>query len=218
MTVDVIFISRAATPELRALTVNAIRTLIASEAAVKFNIIVFEQCAGVEYENATTHYRPEAINYNAFMNEGIAMGSADYVVMANNDLRFTPGWFSAIHAAMEKHQLLSASPFCPNTQGRVKRNWQEVSFGYVIMREVSGWALVANRKLFDKIGKINEDMRFWYADNVYARQLYNAGIRHGLVKNSVVYHLGSSTLKTLPAQEKNELTVNLKQRFKQKFG
>jgi len=42
--------------------------------------------------------------------------------------------------------------------------------------------------------KLSERVSLWYSDNIYADELIRNGIKHALVKNSVVKHLGSATI------------------------
>jgi len=210
MTVDIIILSHARNQMLLELTQRTINSCHTSESEISFNILVIEQEQGVIYNNCTMHYITEPFNYNRFMNIGISMTSNEYVCLCNNDLEFKKGWCSNMIPIMQKYNLLSACPKCPDsTVGRTL----PVDFGYNNKHHMSGWCIMTNRKLYGIIGKINEDFPFWFADNEYAEQLKEFKVRHALISSSVVRHLGSSTLSLLDAVTHNEYTTALIEKF-----
>jgi len=227
MNVDIIILSHAKNEELKNLTQQTIDSCLASENpqppkgglnnkykdAIDFKILVMEQQPDVVYEGAKTHFISEAFNYNRFMNYGIEMTDSEYVGLCNNDLIFSAGWATDLIAAMKKYNLLSACPRCP-VATRIKEG---VVFGYNNSHHMSGWCIMVNRKLFEVIGKIDEDFPFWFADNAYAEQLKIHKVPHALVSSSVVQHLGSSTLNTLEAAMQHEYTRAYVRRFYTKY-
>lgn len=213
MRVDIVILSNAKNSDLKAITQQAIDTCISSEKDIQFDILVIEQQVGVPYKNCAVLYDASEFNYNRFMNKGIALGNSKYVAICNNDLIFSPNWCSVLIEAMEKHSLLSGCPICPNVQpGRLPLT-EEVYFGYRNSHEVSGWCIMMNREIFKTIGKLDEEFPFWFADNVYSEQLKKHGINHGVVSKSIVLHLGSKTLNTLPKDEKDPITTGLCGKF-----
>lgn len=212
MKVDIVILSNAKDQQLKSITQQAINTCLASEKGIEFNIIVIEQ-TNADYTGATVHYDNSEFNYNRFMNKGIALGNAPYVAICNNDLIFKPEWCSVLIAAMQKHNLLSACPICPNVQPLRLPLTEDVYFGYRNSHEVSGWCIMMNREIFKIIGSLDEEFKFWFADNVYSEQLKRHGIKHACVTKSVVLHLGSKTLNTLDKEDKRALTSGLVDRF-----
>ena len=114
---------------------------------------------------------------------------------------------------MQKYNLLSACPICPNVQPHRLPLTEEVYFGYRNSHEVSGWCIMINRDILKIIGKLDEEFPFWFADNVYSEQLKKHGINHAVFSKSVVQHLRSKTLDTLPKEEKDPITIGLKDKF-----
>ena len=131
------------------------------------------------------------------MNFGLSKTQNEYVALCNNDLLFHENWATNIIREMKAHNLLSASPACPHRQGRQFRGDNNVEFGYNNGQHLSGWCIVINRKLLSIIGELRANFPFWFADNEYAEQLKEYGVRHALVRDSVVRHLSSATLNTL---------------------
>ena len=210
MIVDIIILSYAKTQPLLELTQRTIDSCIYSEKNIQFNIVVIEQEPNVVYNSCITRYVSEPFNYNGFMNIGIDMTSNKYVCLCNNDLIFKDNWCSNIIDAMEFYEILSASPLCPN---QTKKQGEPIEYGYNNSHHMSGWCIMINRELFGIIGQLNTEFPFWFADNVYAEQLKKHNVDHALVRSSVVTHLGSKTLNSIPKELHDEFTTGQIKKF-----
>lgn len=217
MVVDIIILSHARTQKLLELTQKTIDSCHASEKEIQFNVLVIEQEPGIVYNNCKTMLTDSPFNYNGFMNLGISLTENKYVCLCNNDLIFCNGWDSNMIEAMERESILSACPLCPDRQG--KDFWQgyNIEYGYNNGKHMSGWCIMINRKLIDKIGKLDEDFPFWFADNAYAEQLKKHNVKHALIRNSVVKHLGSSTLSIIDSKLHEEYTNGQVRKFIAKY-
>lgn len=191
--VDVVVLSYAKTPELAAMTQETVRSCVAG-AHGPVNVIVLEQVAGHTYEYAATVHASEPFNYNGFCNRGAALGRAEWIVFANNDLLFHDGWLEPLLAA--GHPVVS--PKCPHTSRQSDLTVNTA--GYTIGRHLSGWCFMMRRHLWEDLGGFDECCTFWYSDNVVAAQLRAVSVVPMLVPASVVEHLGSQTLKGMPNQ------------------
>ena len=189
--VDVIMLSKASKYRDSLMTQKAIDSCHKGANGLPINIIVMEGGVG-QYHGATTLPKRGKFNYNQYANEGAALGKADWIMIANNDLEFTDGWL---------HNLLSAdnavvSPHEP-TDLRQK-GIIENELGFECGRHFSGWCFMISRELWLKIGKFDEDVDFWCSDDVVIEQVKAAGVTPMLVKESIVRHEGSITLKQQP--------------------
>lgn len=213
--IDIIILSNAKTKELRELTERTINSCIESDNQ-DFRFFIMEQNPEVEYRVGITANPTQPFNYNAYMNIGIEHTGSPYVCLCNNDLIFSKDWATNIIEAMKRFELLSASPICPKAyKNKVEIN-SGVYFGYRNSWEMSGWCIMIDRRLFEIIGKLDETFPFWFADNSYSEQLKRFGIRHGLVTNSVVEHIGSQTLETLEPDKKDAITFGVVEKFVEK--
>ena len=210
--VDVVILSRASTPQMKAMTQRAIDTCIAGADELPVNIIVIEQMPHVQYMDAKTVYHTAKFNYNAFMNLGARQGKAPWILFANNDLLFRSGWL---------HQLLTAdwplvSPKCPKDarQRDVKRN----ELGEQNGRNLSGWCFMVSRDLWQAIGGLDEEFDGWYADDAAIEQCKRLNVYPMIVPGALVEHLGSTTLKQMPQPERDELCWGKLDRFNEKYG
>lgn len=221
--VDVCIISYAKTPELRIITERGIISLVESEdndKNIQFNIFVVESNTDIsynEYVNTTTIYPDTPFGYNKYLNLAIKQGSSPYVFMANNDLTYERGWASEIIRQMNLFpDIMSASPFCPQVQSRTSIS-PEIFDGYQVRKHINGWAIFVKRELFDLIGPLNEEVDFWFSDDIYAEQLKSMHIRHCLVTNSIVNHhdkrLGMTAGNILSEGKINEFTTGQYEKY-----
>lgn len=189
--VDVIMLSKVAKHRDTAMTQKAIDSCIQGSNGLPVNIIVMEGGIG-QYRNATTIPKRGKFNYNQYANEGAALGSADWIMIANNDLTFTDGWLHNLIAA--GHPVVS--PHEPNDarQADITENTE----GDVTGKHLSGWCFMITRKLWQEIGGFDTDVDFWCSDDVVIEQVKAAGVLPMIVKESVVIHAGSQTLLQQP--------------------
>lgn len=211
--IDMIIISYAQNSELKSFTDQCINSIILSEdpAKIKFNIVVIESelaMAPFQYENTTTVYPEDEFGYNKFLNIGINMTSAKYLCLCNNDLIFYPLWATEMLKAFNKHyDLSSASPVCSFHHPKMGYELNSGLYtGYRNRYEIAGWCLFLKRDVLRMTGKLDENYKFWCADNDYANMLYTLRLRHDLVTSSIVDHLDGATLKYQTEGRQNELT------------
>jgi GT2 family glycosyltransferase len=196
--VDVIILSKAQKYRDSIMTQQAIDSCIKGSNGLPVNIIVIEGGVG-QYHGATTLPTRDKFNYNEFANRGAAVSKAEWIMIANNDLIFRDGWL---------HNLLSAgnevvSPHEP-TDARQKSIIKN-ELGDQCGRHFSGWCFMIKRSLWTKIGGFDTDVDFWCSDDVVIEQVKAEGVMPMIVKDSIVEHLGSVTLKSRSEEEQSEL-------------
>lgn len=187
--VDVVILSKADSPEMHAMTQNAINTCIAGANRMPVNVIVLEQQPGVVYRMAQTVEIPGEFNYNRFANRGVMLGSAPWIMIANNDLVFNDGWLH--HLLIAEHPVVS--PKCPHDKRQ--QQFTENTTGCVVGQHFSGWCFMMQRQIWREIGGFDDDVRFWCSDNAVMQQLQAIDIEPMIVPAAQVEHLYSMTLK-----------------------
>lgn len=207
--VDVVMLSNAKSASLRRMTQKAIDTCLAGANSLPVNVIVMEQQRWA-YKHAITVRAQGKFNYNRLANHGARIGSAEWIMVANNDLVFHDGWLHHLLAA--DHPVVS--PKCP--RDRRQAYAEENTTGYETARHLSGWCFMLRRELWEKIGGLDESTPFWAADDVTIEQLRAIDITPMLVVDSLVDHLGSMTLKT--ERDQVELTWGSLDVFIQRYG
>lgn len=208
MTVDVIFLSNAKTPDLRAMTQRAIDTCV-SCTSLPVHLIVLEQ-QECTYRNAVTRRMLPEFHFNMFANYGARMGESEWIMIANNDLIFHDGWLEALLDA--DHPVVS--PKCPARPDQV--HIIENTVGDQNGTHFSGWCFMIRRDLWKQIGGFDEAVSFWCSDNVVIEQVKALGIAPMLVPTSRVEHIGSVTLNQTPDPEQR-LTQQQLEIFKRKY-
>jgi hypothetical protein len=212
--VDIVVPCNTLNEELRLMTEQFIENLVASETEIKFNIYLLEQNKDINYKAVQTIYYDFDFNYNKVMNYGYTFCKNQYVCFVNNDVVFEQGWATELIKQIEKHNILSASPFNPYIH---KKTGKEIIEGYRVRREMCGWCIMIDRKVFDIIGKFDESVNFWHSEVVYADQLKAANLKHILCENSHVNHYDKSrTLNKLPRDKYHEYTIKQVQLYDKK--
>jgi GT2 family glycosyltransferase len=224
--VDIIILSYANTDELKQTTLNCIESLFASEPAgeIIFETLVIESNKGLQpyqYPGTKTIYPDVPFGYNKYMNIGISMTNNPYVCLCNNDLIFHFNWASELIAVFNKFpELESANPYCDrfNYVDRIRTgdNIMRRDKNLHINGILTGWCIFVKRSIFNKIGLLDEQFNFWYADNDYDMTLRKYGIKHALVKSSLVSHLGRQSHDEL-LDKKHELTTGQWSVFEKKW-
>jgi len=205
MNIDVVIVSNAYSAYLKMITESTIRTAQRGERDVKLNFFIVEQQGDVNYPGHTTLHYSFPFNYNQCLNLGIKAGKSKYVALCNNDLVFYKywGWNSLI--ALKKYK--SISPTTKPFDGYIE--------GYKVEKQITGWCIIAERKMLEKIGYLDTPCEFWYSDNVYAFQLEQQKIKHALVGNVIVRHLTSVTLNKLPYKQRQQYMRKQATKFNQ---
>ena len=229
--VDVIIISWAKDDALLQVTRDGLDSLFASEEDITFHAYVIESNKDVNYDEYNQSYRrhttttihPEVpFGYHSYLNIGRREGNSPYVVLCNSDLTYEKDWASKIIEVMDAHpRFLSASPWCPQTQGDNTPNAGYVYEGYQVRGELAGWCIFQQRKIYDIIGELDEQFTFWFCDNDYAMELQKMGIAHCLVADSVVNHHDShlgKTGSTLTIEHQYQITNAQSEVFQKKWA
>ncbi|VVA47931.1 Glycosyl transferase family 2 [Serratia ficaria] len=207
--IDVVILSKGDTADRQKMTQHAITSCINGSGEVKVNVIVVEQVSGVRYRDAIVIRKSGQFRYNAFANYGISTGSAPWVMVANNDLEFLPGWASALLQA--KHQVVSPVSPGESRQAGIASNQTGTTNG----KHFSGWCFMLSRQLWEKIGGLDEEFHYWCADDSVIEQVKRAGVTPMLVPASRVRHLTSQTGGDVLPDEMTWGQVNL---FEKKYG
>lgn len=206
---DIIIVSCNKSERFRKMTQEAIDSCLKSG---NHEIIVIETCKdGFSYRDSQTIRYAGKFNYHKCMNIGIGMSSGEFIAICNNDVLFDKDWSDKIEHVFKVHpEYDSLSPFCPGYHDGMWKlsKGDHLLEGHQIGRLIPGWCIVFRRSILKKIGKLNEDVEFWYSDNIYGDQIIKERIRHALVCNSFVSHIGagSQTLNTLSRNDNLDLT------------
>ena len=232
MVVDVIILSNTVNNELFDILKQTVDSIHDSEIEHKFNIIVVESNKSVTsfFTHKLAQIRAKFVipqvpkfNYNLYLNIGLRECKNDLVLISNNDVIYSKGWFTAIAKQFEiDPELMSASP--------VDRKWhrhsetlfsslKEIHIGTRTSYEFTGWSFIVRRNIFDIIGNFDERFEFYYQDNDIV-ELYNAyKIKHGLCTSSHAHHLLSKSHGTIKEEDRKLCDMDYQHSiFKEKWN
>lgn len=209
---DVVILSKAVDRHGERMTQSAIDSCFYGSNGLPVNITVIENGLSYRYQRATTLFKRDQFNYNEFANTGAALGKAEWIVIANNDLTFHDGWLHNLIAA--GHEVVSPHEPDDPRQKDIKEN----TVGDVCGRHFSGWCFMISRALWNKIGRFDTDVSFWCSDDAVIEQVKAAGVMPMVVKDALVSHNVSQTLRTQPQAKQDELTWRNVYIFNKKYG
>ena len=224
MKIDIIILSYAKTDKHYQLTVNCLKSLMESKGSENFNILVIESVSDIDYNQflgVKTISIIAPFNYNQFANYGILFNCSQLIGVFNNDVIFNENWYEEILKNYKGEDLFSCSPISHTSQSQ--KEWfttTEPIVGYGIAKQLSGWAIVFTRKLWDEIGGLDDFCTFWCSDDAYSEQLQSFKIPHYLIPTSIVNHVenGSNTLKTMDSETNYQLTLEQAKIFNKKYN
>lgn len=208
--VDVIIVSYGKDEKFRRMTQEAVNSAKLDDV----NVIVVEQQKGVVYKGCKVLYYDFEFNYHRCLNLGLKESKGIYVALCNNDLKFSKDWSRNLIRILEMGYD-TVCPYCPRSH-----KWRGIEGGNYLYEgsrmgfEFIGWCIMGRRELFNEV-VLNENIGFWYSDNLLREELMIKKKRHALVGNSIVEHLdfGSKTLNSLDRKKKAELTSRQKRLF-----
>jgi GT2 family glycosyltransferase len=231
MIVDVICLTKTANDYYFELCSKTIETLFNSQPEVEFHVVLIE--SGPTREDGYISIRKGNVNnkikyiipeekfaYNRFLNIGMKhIGKSDWILIINNDLEFESGWLDRIKEASElRPDIDSFSPFEPDFHNRYYNGWasSEINESYEVCFGVCGWCILMRRSVMDTMGSWDERFLSWYQDNDYAETLKHNGIKHAMIKSSIVHHLGETSIDLM--DDKQLMTSGMKEVFENKWG
>lgn len=170
-------------------------------------------------QQVTKVVQVEPFNYNGELNRLIELSKQnnepDYFILANSDLIFDEDCMFEMIKIMADNGLLSASPYDPHAHGIYRGILPngELHFGYEIIEKIAGWCIFVHKSALIQINNLNQEVAFWYSDNIYADQLKAKGIQHALITSAICEHLGSKSLNSANEEGKDSLTFGEKEKY-----
>jgi len=135
----------------------------------------------------------EEFNFNRFLNIGVQSSFSQYIALCNNDIVFSPKWFTEILKVKSSRPDIHC--FSP-----IDRDYETMSFdkfpedkdyyiGWDNKYHFAAWCFVLDRKVFSIIGIFDEKFNFYGADDDFLMTLRKYSLDNALVVKSQVKHL-----------------------------
>jgi len=157
----------------------------------------------------------EEFNYNRFLNIGIShiLRTDDKFIISNNDVIFHPGCVQEISSKLSTYD--SVSPVDTNNTKHTNV-FPNVVEGYDIGNHITGCCIGLTKQTYEKIGKFDETFKFWYQDNDYANLLKHYNLKHALLRDAKITHIGFQSHKLL-GEKHLEMTHGLEKTYNEKW-
>lgn len=217
--IDVIMLANNVEDRHYQLSLETINSLRETESDVQFNIIILESNNESTYPFDDCKVIKPGIkfNYAEFVNIGYKECYGEWVLVINNDLHFTPGWFNEVLDVYSGDNTIESFSFYePDYHGKyfssMFNDVDDVYEGYDVGPRISGWCILHRRSILDKIKGWDEAFSFYYVDDDYGQLIKSIGIRNVMLKKSIVYHKVSQSHETIPNlvnQKAADLAKNL---------
>lgn len=139
----------------------------------------------------------EEFNYNKFFNIALERCSSEFVIGPNNDLVVHD---NCIESMVKQFDLTpTIDSLCP-----IDRNWHrhtkmylpsddKIYLGYETSLHMFGCLFMCRRKMFEKIGYLDERFFFFYQDNDYIMSLQRLNIIHGVYTGARISHVSGGS-------------------------
>lgn len=194
MEADAVVLTCTRDPHFYGLTQRTINTLVNSSPDVRFNLVVVESdreahANGFLYPGCRVVEPAGDFNYNKYLRKGLEHCSSEAVIICNNDLIFLDGSAGKLVRTIVVDGFPSASPYEPNYHPRAwPSNPAGDVEGHKVTNHICGWCICASREMLLDPDFFDEDFKFWHQDVDYACTLLKKGLRHVLVRDSLVRH------------------------------
>lgn len=155
----------------------------------------------------------EEFNYNKFLNIGLRSINDDKIIISNNDVIFTPGCIQEINSKLSVYDSVSPYDFFNPKHINMLNPFIE---GFDVGNHITGCCIGVTRNTLNKIGPFDETFKFWYQDNDYANLLKKHNLKHALLRDAKIKHLGQQSHRLLGEKHFN-MTHGLETIYKEKW-
>lgn len=197
---------------------NMLETCINS-IGISFSIIVVETNSKLKNKNnpleqkAKFIFPEEQFNYNRFLNIGISHIDTEKFVISNNDIIYDPGCMFEVNIRLDTYDSVSPIDILSSKPIYVPEPCLE---GYEIETHINGSCIGLTKKTYKTIGKFDESFKFWYQDNDYANLLKKYKLKHVLLRDAKMKHLGHQS-HILLGDKHHEMTHGLEYTYNEKW-
>ena len=180
----------------------------------------FKQCVDSIKRNTiypyrlTTYKNEKNEGVNTIFNRMIAKTDCDYFALMNDDVVLTKGWLSAIMRGFKDEQMAAVAPktswgepqqidelaskrfdmSIEEIEEVGRQRYNEKNEVREITRSLNGCCWVLNRKIYDKVGKLNEELILAGHETEYCNRVMKLGYKLGVANNAYVHHYGSVSI------------------------
>lgn len=168
-----------------------------------YELIIIDDGSTIKFKNYSDNKNIKILRngvsfgYTRSVNIGIQKATGDYIVIANNDIVFTPNWSERMIKHFEKNCDLGVlGPVTNKVNGEqsIDYNTDNTTFQYA--DRLVFFLVMIKKEVFSKIGVLDE--RFspgGQEDTDFCFRARNNNYKVGIARNVFIYHYGSLTFR-----------------------
>jgi GT2 family glycosyltransferase len=222
ITYDVVIPHFGVTPDITAKAVRCIETIAEYSPLDDVRLIVIDNGSPAEdwhqitgairaadFPNVVVLRNPTNVGFVKAVEQGIAIGTAPYVVLMNNDTEAAPNWLQLLRQPFDKDRSIAiCSPLTTDSgwQGRYARDNPEAT-GWVSLppgKMVAFFCAMLSRTFLADVGfrhEAFEDFGGFGGDDYLCEVACKFGYRIALQRDLVIKHHRRTTFKALHSEE-----------------
>lgn len=220
MDVDVVMLTNSKNDKFFRMTKESIISLKNSSSIAKYNIILIEGNLDSKYTKiyedlgCLVVYNNSNFSFSNSINYGLNHCKNRYVCLSNNDVVFNKDWFNQIYFNLDKDSEIAVYSTNDKYLNSNLPN-DEMIEGYKPVGIHSGWCHVIDTFLLGENKYLDEAFDVWFMDDDFCMRLQNLGLKQVLVNQSIVYHLGTSSISLI---ENSDIRIDIdRNRFHTKY-
>lgn len=138
-----------------------------------------------------------SLGYTVSANLGIRAAKGDYIVIANNDVVFTPNWAEKMIKHFDNDAKLGVvGPTTNKVQGFQSVDYNKTGTNFQYSDALTFFCVMLRRSIVNSIGLLDE--RFspgGQEDTDYCRRAWVSDWHVGIARDTFIYHYGSATFR-----------------------
>jgi hypothetical protein len=219
--VDVIILTNSKDEKYFRMTKESIVSLKNSSNVANFNIILVEDNIKSKYTDlykrlgCNVVFNNKKFSFSNSINYGLNHCKSRFVCLSNNDVVFDKNWFFEIYKNIDLDDNISVYSTLDKYLNLELPSSKLVE-GYKPVGIHSGWCHVIDTHLLKNHKYLSEEFDIWFMDDDFCMRLQRLGLKQVLVKNSIVYHLGKSSINLY--DDSNSRTSSDREKFLKKYN
>lgn len=198
--VDVVMLTNTKDENYFRMTKDAIVSLNKSSSIANFNIILVESNLNSKYSHKYRElgcqviFNSSRFSFSKNINYGLKHCTSRYICLTNNDVVFHRNWFDNIYLNVDRDSNIGVYSTLDPYLGLNLPQDTSLIEGYKPVGFHSGWCHVIDTQVLEEQKELSEKFDIWFMDDDFCMNLQNQNIKQVLAKESIVYHLGTSSI------------------------
>lgn len=168
------------------------------------------------------------------VNQGIGAAGGDVICILNNDVIVTPGWLEGLISRLSEFSIIGpVTNYAAGMQRAIvsiyenREELNKASFAWLYehagqtkeVKWITGFCFIFKRILIDEIGFFDESLWPCSGEEIdFCLRVRDRGHKIGIARDVYVHHHGSSTFKTMPDLNYDDIVTRNNQHLQKKWG